>query len=175
MIPIAGLDRSLTATGLVTPDGAHHLISSRRTGLDRLADIRDQVLNRLTYPCLVVTEGYAFARPNGAHQLGELGGVLLLAIHELQQPIAIVPPASLKRFATGKGNATKDQMLAAAVRRWPDIDDNNIADAAWLRAMGQAAYTQPDELTATQAAALTPIDWPHREWDNVIVIAGRSR
>lgn len=159
-MPVAGLDRSLTATGLVTPDGARHIIGSRHRGLARLADLRDQILNTLSYPCLVVTEGYSMASGQGAHQLGELGGVVLLAIHELGQPIAIVPPPSLKKFATGKGNANKDQVLAAAVRRWPDIDDNNIADAAWLQAMGHAAYHPEDHLTVAQLAAIAPIDWP---------------
>ena len=44
----------------------------------------------------------------------------------------------LKKFATGKGNAGKDVMLAAARDRWPDqeIEDDNQADALWLLAWG---------------------------------------
>jgi len=39
----------------------------------------------------------------------------------------------LKLFATGKGNASKDSMLAAARKKWPDQDiiDDNQADALW--------------------------------------------
>ncbi len=41
-----------------------------------------------------------------------------------------VPPADLKRFTTGKGNANKDAMVAAVERRWGrHITDDNEADA----------------------------------------------
>ena len=40
-------------------------------------------------------------------------------------------PSSLKKWATGKGNAPKGAMLEAARRRYPDLDitDDNHADA----------------------------------------------
>lgn len=44
-------------------------------------------------------------------------------------------PSSIKKWATGKGNANKDAMLAEAQRRWPDITDHNEADARLLLAM----------------------------------------
>jgi hypothetical protein len=44
-----------------------------------------------------------------------------------------LPPASLKKFATGKGNAKKPDMLAAArVRLGYGGADDNEADALWL-------------------------------------------
>jgi Holliday junction resolvasome RuvABC endonuclease subunit len=44
----------------------------------------------------------------------------------------------IKKFATGKGNAKKDQMLAEAVKRWGDVvTDHNQADALWTLALGQ--------------------------------------
>jgi Holliday junction resolvasome RuvABC endonuclease subunit len=49
-------------------------------------------------------------------------------------PYCAVPVAAVKRKATGKGNAGKDEMLAAAKVRWPDIEipDDNCADALWI-------------------------------------------
>lgn len=43
-------------------------------------------------------------------------------------------PAEVKKAATGKGNANKDQVLAAAKVRWPlvNIVDHNQADALWI-------------------------------------------
>lgn len=45
-----------------------------------------------------------------------------------------VPPATIKKHATGKGNARKEAMLETARVRWPelDVDDHNAADALWL-------------------------------------------
>jgi hypothetical protein len=42
--------------------------------------------------------------------------------------------ATIKKHATGKGNADKGRMLAAAREKWSDrtIQDDNEADALWL-------------------------------------------
>jgi len=44
-------------------------------------------------------------------------------------------PAEIKKFATGKGNAKKEIVFAAAQERWPTISDHNEADARWLLEM----------------------------------------
>lgn len=48
-----------------------------------------------------------------------------------------ISPAELKKFATGKGNADKDAMIAAAKMKWDitDITDNE-ADAAFVALWG---------------------------------------
>lgn len=59
--------------------------------------------------------------------------VMLTAIdHDAQ--ISSVHTGTLKKHATGSGRATKDQMLAAAMRRHPTIQftDDNHVDAVWL-------------------------------------------
>jgi Holliday junction resolvasome RuvABC endonuclease subunit len=44
-----------------------------------------------------------------------------------------IPVATVKRVATGKGNADKDAMLAAARARWGNhITNDNEADALWI-------------------------------------------
>lgn len=47
--------------------------------------------------------------------------------------------AHIKKYATGRGNASKDEMIAAAQAKWPDatIIDDNHADAMWLLALAQ--------------------------------------
>lgn len=73
---------------------------------------------------LVVIEGYAFSQAGGhtsgrAHDRAELGGVLrneLLKVPGLD--ILECGPATLKKFATGKGNADKAEVISALSRRY---------------------------------------------------------
>jgi Holliday junction resolvasome RuvABC endonuclease subunit len=45
------------------------------------------------------------------------------------EPI-IVPPTVLKKYVTGKGNASKAQMMEGVAKKWgPQFDNDNLADA----------------------------------------------
>lgn len=159
---VVGLDLSLTATGYANDAGTGTLTAAPKKGCARLALLRDLVSLECRDADLVVVEGYAFAARNShAHALGELGGVIRLALHEAGVPFVDVPPASLKKYATGKGNANKGEMLAAAIRRlgYEGASDNE-ADAMWLRAMGLDALGCPVvKLPETHRAALAKVDW----------------
>lgn len=43
-----------------------------------------------------------------------------------------VPVGTIKKFATGKGNANKNMMILAARKAGRDIVDDNEADAYWI-------------------------------------------
>lgn len=166
---IVGIDLSLTATGIAFADGTTTTISPRTQGAQRLIDIRDAIGIALDVadgaPDLVLIEGYAFARTNQAHQVGEIGGIVRVRLYEecLEYPDmgwAIVPPAKLKKFATGTGTATKTAMIVAARERlgFAGLDDNQ-ADALWLRALGLALYgALPQRLPQTHLDALSGIE-----------------
>ena len=49
-----------------------------------------------------------------------------------------IPVGTIKKFATGKGNAKKEAMLQAAVLRWPGVKftDDNEVDARWIAETG---------------------------------------
>lgn len=49
-------------------------------------------------------------------------------------------PSEVKKFATGKGNAKKDAMMAAAQKRWPNVElvSDDHADALWLLELASA-------------------------------------
>jgi crossover junction endodeoxyribonuclease RuvC len=165
---ILGFDLSLTATGVAYPDG-RALISSRLKGMARLDELERLLLNlaKLAEDPLVVIEGYSFGQGRGIqnHALGELGGVVRLGLYRAGIPYVDVPPASLKKFATGKGNANKDEMLAVAIRRWGyEGSNNNEADAHLLRVMGLAAYSDVEHQVPQYAMeALAKVEWPERE------------
>jgi Holliday junction resolvasome RuvABC endonuclease subunit len=181
MIRVVGCDPSLTALGLATPEGPRTL-TTRLRGPVRLAWLRDEVLTALdlhddptAWTALAAVEGYSYDSGHAAHQLGELGGVLRLAFWERRIPYVVIPPSTLKQYATGRGNAGKEEVLAAAIRRLGyQGHDHNQADALWLRAMAMDHYGHPlCAIPATQRAALHQlvtkkgprkgqpvIDWP---------------
>lgn len=165
---ILALDLSLTATGWARtlssgPGTEAGVIRSKQRGVARLQEILNQV-HELAKPAdLVCIEGYAFDRPNQAHQIGELGGIVRLALYQLRKPVAIVPPSCLKKVASGKGNAPKELVLAEAIKRLRyDGFDHNVADARWLLAMAQIRYGLPGapELPQGHLEGMAKVPWP---------------
>jgi crossover junction endodeoxyribonuclease RuvC len=137
-----GLDLSLTATGLVVLDHAafvtsKEVISSKKTEVLRLVEIADRIviaIRPFKNEASVYMEGYSFASRSGqAFSIGELGGVVKAYLFKEGITPKIIPPTSLKKFVTGKGNAKKELMLKEVYKKWGvDFDDNNLADAYGL-------------------------------------------
>lgn len=181
---IVGLDLSLTATGICTASRCE-TVTVKSTGMRRLLDIREQLVDRgICAADLVVLEGYSFgSRQSHAHALGELGGHIRLCLYSAEIPYVDVAPALLKKFATGKGNANKDQMVATAARAGCPADDNNAVDAWWLRQLGLCAlcpesvlpdgdslgdcWTDHLPMTAYRAEAIAKVGWA--EFEQAIV------
>jgi hypothetical protein len=69
-----------------------------------------------------------------AHVYGGIMEVLRMWAETTGVEMAGVNVATLKKYATGKGNATKKMMVNAAQTKWPDqkIIDDNQADALWI-------------------------------------------
>lgn len=162
---VLALDLSLTATGLATPDGELTTINNGRKGMQRLALIRDAILVHVDQVILVAIEGYAFGRPNQAAHLGELGGIIRLALYERGITYVDIPPASAKKYATGRGTATKADMRMALFQRTQiDERDDNAVDAWWLRAMTLDHLGHPPvAMPAANRAALAKVAWPELE------------
>ena len=84
-----------------------------------------------------------------------------LALYDEGVPFVEIPPACLKKYATGRGNATKDDVLQqAVVRSGKTFKDNNAADAWWLWAMAMDYYGEPPIVVpAENRKALEKIEW----------------
>lgn len=68
-----------------------------------------------------------------AHVYGGLLGQLQAYCEELGVPYRGVSVGTIKKHATGKGNANKAAMIAAAKEKLDYVgDDDNEADALWL-------------------------------------------
>lgn len=110
-----GLDLSLTSTG-VSVNGSTSTISTKLKGVPRLDFISNEVINicLLHNVKLVGIEGYSFSSRNSqAHSIGELGGVVRLRLWEKQIPFVEIPPTCRAKFATGRGNASKGEVISA--------------------------------------------------------------
>lgn len=167
MSGVVGLDLSLASTGF--SDGrTASVIKGKFGGLQRLRYLRNQILTRvdLVEPDLICVEGPSYASRGGREH--ERGGLWWLVVEHLdswfQVDIVAVPPASLKKYATGKGNASKDQMIVAACKRFPWFNGgNDEADALWLAALGYEHLGKPlVSLPAVNLSALSGVDWPDK-------------
>lgn len=163
---ILGLDPSLTSTGICTGDNHCVAYHSYEEDASRLAEIRDYVL-RMCFEndikC-VIMEGYSYGSRTRAHALGELGGVLKVAFNEAWIPYVLVPPTSRAKFATGRGNAGKAEVISAVSfktnRSWSGKGIEDRIDAWVLREMGLQHLDQSQyEWPAENRKALNGIDW----------------
>lgn len=167
MLTPVGLDLSLTSTGFSCGD-TRAAIFVKATGPERLFLIAEKVIELLSYvkgSPIVIVEGYSFASRNSqAHSIGELGGVIRLELWKRGVPYIEVPPTVRAKFATGKGNASKGEVLSSVSARtgivWEGKGADDMCDAFVLEEIGlaklnSARYNWP----AANLSALEKIDW----------------
>lgn len=171
---VVGLDLSLRSTGVAVIDGLDVLLgrvesrgragASVRESAMRISKIACEVVDLCACAGLVVIEGPSFASTTGqAHERGGLWWHVAIKLWSLRVPIAVASPAVRAKYATGKGNAGKDAVLAATVRRYPDVDvsGNDVADALVLAAMGVRWLGRPvDVVSMVCCSALEKVAWP---------------
>lgn len=166
MPTIVGLDLSLLSTGYAC--GQQQLtISTTHTGPARLNYISQEIaslLVELEDPAVVV-EGYSFASRNSqAHSIGELGGVVRLTLWNLEIPYVEVPPTCRAKFATGRGNAGKTEVMSAVSARtgiiWAGKGADDRCDAFILEEMGLTWLgMERFEWPVSNRSALEKVDW----------------
>lgn len=159
---ILALDLSVTATGWCL-NRESGVIKSRLKGWERIAEITSEVFVKAFGIDVCVIEGYAFgAQGRGVYQLAELGGIVRYWLWQHHITTVEINASTLKKYATGHGNASKDQMIAAAIRRFYFAgDENNQADAYLLWCMAREAYGGPiAKVPADRAALVHRLGWP---------------
>ncbi|GAB2918311.1 hypothetical protein ACFMQL_20315 [Nonomuraea fastidiosa] len=173
---VAGCDISLTSTGLAFSSG--WCGTAGRAGITslpietRTKAIREQadtLLTHLATADLVLIEKFVLARGRaGAGGAGERAYLYYLVvdalIHQIGVPVAEVPQASLKIYATGRGNAPKDEVKDAVAKRLPMYEtkgNDDMCDAAVLAAMGADHLGHPlAVMPKTHRRALDSVRWP---------------
>ena len=164
-----GIDQSLTGFGLtvINTDEPTEYVTwvykSPYFGIERLADIRQWLTDTLNYcdKYWVIDdlglEGTVLAS-HAALVLGELSAVVRMAIFDhfdegdpRKYPLK-VPPMTLKKYAAGKGNAKKQEMLMQIYKRWGiEFNDDNAADSyAIARLVSKTAIDEGERAVAKQ-------------------------
>ncbi len=86
----------------------------------------------------VYFEEVGFAKTTQAAQVwGGFAAVLMAWCEKRKVRYQGVPVSTLKKHATGKGNADKAKMVAAAEAQGWKVGDDNQADACWLLDFGK--------------------------------------
>ena len=163
MTTILGIDPSLTATTYCRLGEKTHsfgTITTKLKGVERLLFIEEQLQTAVTVDKLdlICLEGYAYARPNQAHQIGELGGAIRKLLWLSKIPWVEIAPAAVKKFATGKGNADKNLVLMNIYKRWGvECANDNQADAYALAKIGWELVEPSDCLPVFQEQVMEKI------------------
>lgn len=135
-VKLSGLDLSITAPGVAHTgaDGGActHLIKPMGVGDLRLTSIRTQILELVERSQMVLIEGY-LNKSMSAGITGMVHGAVREGLIQDDIPYGTLPPASLKKYATGSGGASKTDMALAAYKRGGvEFKDDNQTDAWWL-------------------------------------------
>ncbi len=128
---VVAIDPSLSNTAVCVYDGTTadtqcfptKAVKGLQGRINRFRTVVEAICLKVAHavPRLVAIEGYGFCSQK-ANVQGEFGGILRdrlgLALPNNLLHVAEVAPATVKKFATGKGNAKKIHVVAAIVKRY---------------------------------------------------------
>lgn len=188
MIRLCGLDVSLAKTGVALLESptddvwslstyrvptSPHPKGDTRALRDRMVYVRQSCSIAAEHATLVVMEGPSFASVGSSSK--DLMGLWWMVYDRLcvDHRVLVVPPSSLKKWATGKGNAGKPQVGIGMHRTFPmdlygvdfaALDDNEI-DAVGLAGIGAQLLgcDLPIERPAYRAEVLAAMKLPAEE------------
>jgi Holliday junction resolvasome RuvABC endonuclease subunit len=157
-----GIDQSLTGFALTALNVGRPecyetwVYKSPYKGIQRLADIRFWLREKIIWLALeghefhdVAMEGTVLAS-HSALVLGELAATVKLTLWDQFEDTMVehcmtplqIPPMTLKKYAAGKGNAKKQEMLMQIYKRWGiEFNDDNAADSYALARLASGSIT----------------------------------
>lgn len=111
-------------------------------------------------PDYVGIEGYALGKSQGAHQMGELGGLARLVCYQNGIRLRVHDPATVKMFTAYDGNAKKPEMEEAVLYRWgADFSDYNPPRGRPTKKNPQGAINRQTSEDLADAFAISKIVW----------------
>lgn len=171
---VGGLDLSLTATGValvgevsattMTVKSAsvpNATLADRHARIGNIVETVELLLDG--HAELVVIEGPSYGSNSvGSWDRAWLFGAMVDDLMRRGYRLAVAPPATVKKFASGKGNADKTAVAAGMTRLWPDVHpvNDNEFDALTLATMGAQWMGLDVPERAHHAECLAGVAWP---------------
>ena len=140
-----GIDLSLTGTGLVILDLNGNVVEQKiictknsQNIEERICLISNTIFNLISEKVEVIyIEGLSFGSKGAAAlQLAGLHFYIRINLFSKKMVFEVIPPTTLKKFITGKGNCKKELILLKIFKKFGiEFEDNNLADAYVLARM----------------------------------------
>jgi Holliday junction resolvasome RuvABC endonuclease subunit len=172
-----GIDQSLSgfamaAVNIDRPDAYEVWVyKSEHRGVRRLSDIRWWMMNKFDFldtnghrVDAIAMETPVMASPSTL-PLAQLAGIVRVSIWDyfdgnlnsvipfeehLRKPY-LIPPTTLKKYATGKGTSKKQEMLLQMYKRWSvEFNDDNAADSYALARLAAGIAIDSVEKTVVE-------------------------
>lgn len=140
MKTVMGIDLSLTATGALVLGETGTVLARETIGTtpstphrQRLIHVADKVAALVDryQPVMAMREGPAHNARFGVHLAGQVHGAVDYAMEKASLVMPLdVAPATLKKFATGRGTGEKGDIKMWVLDKWGEkFSDNNQSDA----------------------------------------------
>ena len=91
-----------------------------------------ETISRNDITCIYIEHVRRHLGTDAAHMYGAYKALVELAAFNHTCTVHYVGVGTIKKFATGKGNALKKDMIAACIKAGHDVKDDNQADAYWI-------------------------------------------
>jgi crossover junction endodeoxyribonuclease RuvC len=163
MTRYVGIDPS-SKTGLAIIDKQGNIINTQdvttkeKEDPQRFSDIAEKIIDELQPNDLIAIEGFSYgSKGKGVSFQYGLGWIIRHLLLERGYEYTEVPPTSVKKFATGKGNTKKDEMVLPIYKKWGfEHTSDNVRDAFVLAQMVKGIYDSSN-LTEYQKEALKKV------------------
>lgn len=103
--------RSTKAQAKINVKGLNHYEKMEFTSdMQRYEKLAEWAIEKIPRGSKIAMEGYSFSSSGLIFNLAENTAILKYKLYKLGYDVHIIPPTSVKKFYTGKGNATKQLM-----------------------------------------------------------------
>lgn len=142
-----GIDPS-SKTGIVGMDKMGNVtftkeVSTEALGVVRLVELVQAIIGYVSKGDIVCIEGFSFgSKGRGIDFQYGLGWALRMKMFSSNIPYFEATPTQVKKYATGKGNTKKDNMVLPIHKTWGfEHDSDNVRDAFVLAQIARGVHT----------------------------------